>query len=293
MSAFCIQLEVLRPDGTREELTIQASRVLVGAGAHCDVRISGTGAGHEHLVLDLVGREIHAQAKHFAPPPYCEQNPLLNANLGQTAEIAVVGTRIRVSAVPSVSREAKGKAKRMATSAFLALVVTALPGLVYAALRERGDEPIGAPPSEVTSLFDEQPAACPTAAPDQANASATTLRAIGELQREQHPFAVADGISAVRSFDTAAACFHRAGKEREARDVAAARDALRKRIEGDYRVHRVRVEHALEENDHKAALREVKVLRKLTAGRKGAYIDWLDMVERRLEAAVPVPYKWD
>jgi hypothetical protein len=171
--------------------------------------------------------------------------------------------------------------------------VTALPGLVYAALRERGDEPIGAPPSEVTPLFDEQPAVCPTAAPDQAFASATTLRAVAELQREQHPFAVADGIASVRSFDTAAACFLRAGRERDSRDAAAARDALRKRIEGDYRVHRVRVEHALEEGDQKAALREVKVLRKLTAGRKGLYIDWLDMVERRLEAAAPVPYKWD
>jgi hypothetical protein len=293
MTAFSIHLEVWRPDGTREELTINATRVLVGAGAHCDVRISGTGAGNEHLVLDLVGEEIHAHAKHFAPPPFHNQQALLNGNLGKSAEVAIVGTRLRVKVVAAETRETKGKAKRLATSAFLALVVTALPGLVYAALRERGDEPIGAPPSEVTSLFDEQAAVCPMAAPDQAFASATTLRAVAELQREQHPFAVADGIAAVRSFDTSAACFHRAGKEREARDVTAARDALRKRIEGDYRVHRVRVEHALEEGDQRAALREVKVLRKLTTGRKGIYIDWLDMVERRLEAAAPVPYKWD
>jgi hypothetical protein len=104
MSAYCIQLEVQRPDGTREELTINASRVLVGAGAHCDVRISGTGAGQEHLVLDLVGEEIHAVSKHFAPPPFHAKKPLLEpTNLGKTADIAVVGTRLRVSVVASVS----------------------------------------------------------------------------------------------------------------------------------------------------------------------------------------------
>ena len=76
-------------------------------------------------------------------------------------------------------------------------------------------------------------------------------------------------------------------------EAIGARDALRKRIEADYRVHRVRVEHALEDGDDRGALREVKVLKRMTTGRKGAYIDWLDIVERHLEAAQATPYKFD
>ena len=68
--------------------------------------------------------------------------------------------------------------------------------------------------------------------------------------------------------------------------MASARDGLRKRIEDDYRVHRVRVEHALDEGDEKMALVEVRVIRRLTAGRHGAYLSWLEMVDRRLDASV-------
>lgn len=285
-TAFAFKLEIKRPDGRYEEMVVQATRVLVGAGAHCDVRIGGEGAGREHLVLDLVNGVLQGEAKHAFPPPYRNGKPFLEGTLGTAAEIAVAGTRIRVSVVAAPKNERGGRAKRLATSAFVALAVLALPGLVYAALRQEAEAPIGPPPSEITPLFDAAPAVCPVASADQAAASAIAARSIAEQQREQHPFAVADGLAAVGSFDLAASCFTRAGQLDQAAAMASARDGLRKRIEDDYRVHRVRVEHALDEGDEKMALVEVRVIRRLTAGRHGAYVSWLEMVDRRLDASV-------
>jgi hypothetical protein len=75
------------------------------------------------------------------------------------------------------------------------------------------------------------------------------------------------------------------GLRTDAVAAVSARDALMKRIDEDYRVHRVRLEHALDEADDKLALREVRVLRRLTAGRRGPYATWLEVVERHLDAA--------
>jgi hypothetical protein len=54
-------------------------------------------------------------------------------------------------------------------------------------------------------------------------------------------------------------------------------------MSNEYLVHRVRLEHALDVEDAATAQREVKILRRLTVGKRGGYIDWLGIVERQLE----------
>jgi hypothetical protein len=282
---FAFKLEIRRPDGVVEEMIVHAARVLVGAAAHCDVRIAGESAGREHLVLDLVNGVLRGEARHHAPTPYRGGKPFFEGSLGTEAELAIAGTRLRVSVIEAPRRERAGRAKRFATSMFLGLAVLALPGLVYATLRAEPEAPLGPPPSDVTALFEAPLAACPIANIDQAASSAVSARVLAEQQREQHPFAVSDGLASVRSFDLAAACFAHVGLRTDAVAAVSARDALMKRIDEDYRVHRVRLEHALDEADDKLALREVRVLRRLTAGRRGPYATWLEVVERHLDAA--------
>lgn len=283
MNAHSLKLTIRHPGGRVEAMVVQATRLLVGSGAHCDVRLEGAEAAHEHLLVDLVGGALVAYARHASPPPMCQGRPLMQAELGKEAEIIVAGTRLHVCVVDATDARKRSRAKKIGTSSILALAVFALPGLVYASLRQPGELPIGPPPNEVTPLFDQAAAVCPVTARDQAAASANALRAVAELQREQHPFAVADGLASVSSFDAAAACFVRAGQPADAAAMTASRDVLKRRIEDDYRVHRVRIEHAIEEGEDKVALRELRVLKRLTAGRRGAYITWLDMVERRLD----------
>jgi hypothetical protein len=89
-------------------------------------------------------------------------------------------------------------------------------------------------------------------------------------------------VAAVPLFERAAACFTQGRQSELAEDAAAAAKELRARLADDYRVHRVRLAHAVEIGDDKAALKEVRVLRSLTEGKGGGWVEWLAAIDRRL-----------
>jgi hypothetical protein len=284
-SDLFIQLAVKRPDGAHEDLVVEATRVLLGSGAHCDVRIAGEGAAPEHVVLELRGQALVAVPRHLAPAARSGGQPLLaETTLKDGDDVSVAGTRVRARVMVATARKAERKTKQLVSMLVFVVGMLALPGIVYAALRQEPGGPLGPAPTEVTALFDQAVTTCAVAAPDQALVLATRQRGTARVLREQHPFAVADGLAAVTTFEQAAACFTTAGHAADAADSAHAAEALRKELDNDYLVHRVRLEHALDVDDAKAAAREVKILRRLTVGRRGAYLDWLGIVERHLEA---------
>lgn len=284
---FALHLDVQRSEGTYEALTVAAPTILVGTAAHCDVRLGGTRSALEYVSIEHDGGVIFAHARRDTTPVSVNGQPLPRerTRIGREAVFVVAETRIVAKVIEIAPADKNHHWKRRFASAAVGLVLAALPSLVYAALHNPDEAPIGPPPNEVTPLFDRLTNRCPATAPDQALALATNARALAELQREQHPFAVRDGLAAVGSFDVASACFRDVRREAESRAAASARDALRARIEADYRVHRVRLEHAIDENDKKTAIREIRVLKSLTAGHKGAYVEWLDMVDRRIGQA--------
>jgi hypothetical protein len=279
-----LRLEIRRPEGTVEVLDVNVPRLIVGAGAHCDGRIFGYGASRAQVVLERVGSTLRARACHDggSPPPMLGGRPLVQAELASGAELAAAGTRIRIEIVKRAPAAGVRRSKLL-SSAGLALAIVALPGLVFAALRRPSEPGLAPAPREATALWDAAPATCRATAPDQARALGEKLRGVAELERERHPFAIGEGVAAVPTFAAAAACFERAGDAGQAAAMKRAGDALEARIQGDYLVHRVRLEHALDIGDDATALRETRVLRKLTQGRAGAYVDWLAMVERHLD----------
>src|SRR4051812_37928605 len=61
---------VLRfPDGRVSELVIDADRVIVGSGGHCEVRLPHEMAAVEHVSLTIHGTGVHAQARVMKPLP--------------------------------------------------------------------------------------------------------------------------------------------------------------------------------------------------------------------------------
>ena len=66
------------------------------------------------------------------------------------------------------------------------------------------------------------------------------------------------------------------------RDLSA---SLGARIAQDVHVHHARLLHAIETDDVTHARREVRAQKALMRGQSGAYVDWLDLVDRRLEVA--------
>jgi hypothetical protein len=284
MNDLFIQLEILRPNGAREDLTVEATRILVGSGAHCDVRLGADAAATEHVLLELRGSALFAIAKHRHPAATSCGKPIVTeTQLADGDDVTVGSTRIRARVATAVARVAKRKTRKLLSAVGMTVAMVALPGAVYAALREPDARPIGPPPSEVTPLFDKPVSACPVTTPDQALVLATKKRASARVLREQHPFASTDGLASVVAFEIAGACFTVAARPADAADCVRSSEALRTEMSNEYLVHRVRIEHALDVGDTPTAIREVKILKRLTTGKRGAYIDWLGIVERHVQ----------
>jgi hypothetical protein len=278
-----MKIRVWHPNNKIDEFNIDSERVLVGSGAHCDIRIDGAGAGHEHVIVEQKGHEIVARGLYHAPPALYRGVPIIEMQLSNGSEIAVCGTRITFDISPKKERQGRSTGRRIAMAAAISLLLVIVPTFVYARLH-RGNDSYGRAPAPAV-LFDGEPETC-KADGNQSLALARRARALGLARRERHPFFVEDGIAAVGAFRLSSACYAKGGEKTLAREAGDEGAALEKVIEHDYFMHRVRFEHALETEDVKSALFEVKMLRRMTAHRKGPYTEWLAMVERRLEAAV-------
>ena len=103
------------------------------------------------------------------------------------------------------------------------------------------------------------------------------------MSRERYPFDIKDGLVSVRSYEMATVCHRKAGRHDDAELDEELATEIRALVDSDYFAHRIRLEHAIESDDARAAYLEVKILRKLTANLKGPFIDWLAYVERRIE----------
>jgi hypothetical protein len=280
--ALVFAIDVQRPDGTVDHLVIRHARVLVGAGAHCDIRIDGTGAAREHVELQLQGETLLARGLFHAPPPFVRGAPLVASALESGEQIAVCGTRITIRIVRENAQRTTLPKRRLAM-VLAAVVSLFLPAIVYGALKPPSEDAI-APAPEPTPLWSAAALTCKFGAADLALHHAKQMRAVAEGSRERYPFAIEDGVVAVTSFEMAAACYRAGGKNDEAGHNTDEADALKAIVDRDYHAHRVRLEHAIETDDLFAAVFEVRMLRSLTRGLKGPYFDWLGIVERRLEA---------
>ena len=64
-----LEFRVLYPDGRNEQLTIDSDSVLIGSGAHCDIRLPAEQAAVEHVMVTFLGGAVYAQARYLNPPP--------------------------------------------------------------------------------------------------------------------------------------------------------------------------------------------------------------------------------
>jgi hypothetical protein len=262
---------------------LDAERVLVGTGAHCEIRLPLDQAAVEHVALETAGGIVRAQARAFEPQATINGVPFMEAQLAPDAVLGIGRTEIRVS--PAAAGEGDKVVKKTAqkTSPLTyVLVLIAMPLAGYVILADDSDDANAAGAPKAPELWDAPETKCPQADPQKAMAFAKEKRVVADGKRERRPFHVQDGVSAVPIFETTAACFRLAGDTEDADDSAAAAKQLRTLVNEDYRTHRVRLEHALSVNDWKTAQHEVKMLLAFTDGKQGDYVTWLSNLDRQL-----------
>ncbi|MBX3186201.1 MAG: hypothetical protein KF819_04265 [Labilithrix sp.] len=170
------------------------------------------------------------------------------------------------------------------TAASIAKLAVAGALLVAIGVIARGAKPeeldVALPTPE---LFSEAAATCPRNDPAEARAIADDLRARADGARERSPFDPREALSAIKSYETAAACCRIAKDVEGADDAAHAARRMRDETLLDFRSRRVRLERLLIVKDYELAAQDVRVLRALTEGRQSEYSQWLGAVARDLE----------
>lgn len=279
-----LRFQIQHSNGRAEAINVEAERALIGSGAHCEIRLPIDQSSMEHVLIQVGGGNVFAQALTFQPPPTINNVPFTQAPLPADAVLGIGQTQILVSASDELmvgGAVVAGQQKRKSNPAMLALIALLGVAALYMLSQQQASDEIGGPPKEPT-LFAAVVEACDVAGP-QALARAREKHTLAEAKRERRPFHVQDGVQAVPLYEEASACYRKASDARSANETIDLANQLRREMEDDYRTHRMRLEHAMSVTDDVTARREVRTLLAFTEGKSGPYVEWLSALDRRFK----------
>jgi hypothetical protein len=283
-----IRFEIRYADGKKEIANVDGERALIGNGAHCDIRLPLDQAAGEHVAVEVVGGTVRLETKAFDPPATINGMPFTNMPISPDVPLKIGSTRIFIT----IGEEALDggpvlhKKTEQTSPLMKVLAIGVLFAGAYMMLADDDSKPTVAP-AQVIELFSNTPATCAQTAPDQALVLANDKFDIAQGKRERSPFAPKDGVQAVELYKTASACFRVGGDTKDADEADLAAQQLSTSITQDFRARRVRLEHVLALGDFQLARHDVQVLRSLTEGRSGAYVQWLQQQNTMLKQKKP------
>jgi hypothetical protein len=279
-----LRFEIRYADGRKEITHVDGERATIGSGAHCDIRLPLDQAAPEHVAVEVVGGTVRLETKAFEPPATVNGMPFTNMPVTPDVPLKIGSTRIFIALGEAGFEGAVVQKKAEQTSPLMKVLGVGV--LLAGAYMLLGDDTqqMAAAPAQAPEIFPATPTStCPQTAPDQARAFATDKFDAAEGKRERSPFAPKDGVEAVQLYELASACFRTGGDQGRANEAAANAKQLRTSITLDFRARRVRLEHLLAVGDYQLAKNDVKVLRALTEGKQGKYVDWLQQQNQMLK----------
>jgi hypothetical protein len=286
------RFEVNYPDRKPETLTVDADEALVGSGAHCEIRIQAEEIEVEHLLVRMTAQGVHVRARS-AKLPKINGVEFAESMIPEGAAIRMGSIELKIALVDisggaAIKKKAKGGTSPMAYVGLIGIL-----GLAAWLLLDDSNHggPNTAMPEAIPSLWPAPMSVCAVSEPEQARAKASELWIVANARAERRPFRIQDGVTSVPAFEQAAACFGTGGDLADKTRASEVARILRSKIEEEYRLHRVRLEHALNVGDSITALKEVRVLRQFLEQatkdpKTDVYVGWLAEEDRKLTIAV-------
>lgn len=275
--------EIKYETGKTARMEVEGDRILIGSGAHCDLRLAPEMSAWEHVVLTAEGDGMVARLLARASNATIDGESFRQARL-------VDGARIRIGEIEIVYRMsvASNAAKRRKTPRFAILLAGLfVPAVLFVAAHARSNEGFG-PPDKVPPPLGDAVTHCPAETREQAQALAREKDASAQAKRQRWKFHTRDGVEAVVLFEMAAACHSAGGDGEGAAASGLLARAMRAGVLQEFQVYRVRLERALKRDDSKVALAQIKFLREMLFARDidDDYVRWLTLMQRKLEAKV-------
>lgn len=277
------QFEIINELGKVERVEVDASRILVGSAAHCDIRLAPEVGAYEHLVVTFEEGAAIARVLPTAASATVDGTVFRETRLHDGAVVAIGLVRLRYQ---SLAAEAPASRRRVPRFAVLGLLVF-LPAALFVLVNARGDARLREP-SSVPLPLGAVVRECPATTREQAHALARERSVSANAKRQRWKFYTRDGVESVALYESAAACAAAAGETGEAKATAVFAAAMRADVLQDFQVRRVRLERALERDDGPVALTQVRALREMLFARDidDEYVRWLTILQRKLEARV-------
>ena len=294
-----LNFQIRLPSGRIEQILVEAERVLLGSGAHCEIRLPLDQANLEHVLIEVGPSGIFATALNFDPPPTINDIPFTKAPLPAEAVLGIkhVQVNVQVAAPSTGERKAAVESQKKSNPLVLVGLTVVLIAASYFAFVDPSrfaQQPKRPVPPE---LWGPVVTTCPASGP-QALAMASQKLTLAEAKHERRPFFVFDGIQAVTLYEEGAACLRAGGDVANAVIPENAAKALRTEINNEYRAHSLRLDHALniitapnsdedvKTEASKDALKETRALLRFVEGKSGEFVKLLTIRERNLSLKV-------
>ncbi len=279
-----IKIDIRYANGERESALVEGERALIGSASFCDVRLPMDQAAYEHVLIEVHGGTLRAEAKVDSPAATINGMPFAASAIAPDAVLGIGNIRLFVSFVADELDSPQVNAKKKEDNSNALIRAVGIVGFAVAAywLLADPETPIEPAPSSAIQLFADSQVGCPQAQPDAALALAQEKLSQAEGKRERLPFDVRQGVAAVPLYDLAVACFKAGNRADQAKDAESARDSLKRSMSDDFRARRLRLEHMLAVQDFELAKKDVVVLQDMTEDKHGDYVEWLASVRKRL-----------
>lgn len=266
--------------GKVEVLNMDADRVLIGSGGHCEIRLNVDQARIEHIRIDVVPQGIYATALSFEPPPTINGVPFTQAPLPPDAILGVGQTQIQVQPAQGVGPVQQVK-KKQSSPLMIGSLLTIMLGVAAMFLFDEEEQRTNFN-REVPELFAAPtPQQCKQQGPTARNL-AFDLLTTAESKRERRAFYPQDGVQAVADFEQASACFRAAGEMGSVAYCDEAARKLRDEMNGDFRKFRERLRYHYNQSEWASARYDVKSLLAFTENMQGGYREFLKDIEREI-----------
>lgn len=266
--------------GQMETLSVDADRVLIGSGAHCDIRLAIDQARIEHIRVDVVPQGVFATAMSFEPPPTINGVTFTQAPLPPNAIIGVGQTQIQVQLAPGGgAANLKNPKKTKKPLLWFGLLMIGAGAATNLFLEPEGANKLGK--IEPPPLWPDQPqSVCPRPAGPVARNFAYDTLTMAESKRERRAFYPQDGVQSVLDFEVSAACFRAAGEPASAAYCDEAARGLRQEMTQDFRKFRERLRYHYTHEEWVSARYDVRNLLAFTDNVPGEYKDFLKNTAR-------------
>lgn len=273
--------------GKTEVMDIDVERLLIGSGAHCDIRVGQESAAWEHIRIDEENGALIARVIPDDALAYISGAPFRESVLQDGAVIKL--EHVAITYQVRNGNEVGGKvrrSKKQETSplAYLGLIV--IPFIALFILFRDRPAAVLTPPSKAPDPLGQLVKVCPIRERVGQVAFAEERENMAQTKRQRWRFYTRDGVDAVALFEVSAACYRAAGDPR-ADELDLYAKGMRSGVEQEFHVYRLRLERALDRGDTRSALAQIRFIEGMLVhvDPEDEYVRWLLIVKRKLEAS--------